>query len=77
MPAVHSKKMQSLDQLPVDVQILFIMKKYKNSYIPLQGASKKHISFEGQRAISNFKMEIMSLGLPKQVAERLHAEMMK
>ena len=71
---------------PVDFQnpkgtiadkVFIIMHRYKPFYkIFKTPFSMKLISFEAKAKISQFKMEIMALGLPKQVAEGLHARMM-
>ena len=75
MPAVLSKFVKT-EKLDIKEQILDIMDKYKPIYTYFRRSSKKQLSFEAQDTISQFKMEIMALGLPKEVAEALHGRMM-
>ena len=77
MPAVHSKFMY-LENFKGSLveQILLIMTKYKPLYAGFRRCSKRKLSYEAQDVISQFKSEIMSLGLPKNAAEAIHGKML-
>ena len=77
MPCVHSKFAGSNNPKGnIAEKIIFIMHKYKPFYLLFKKCSKKQLSFEANGTISEFKMELMCLGLPKQIINGLHARMM-
>ena len=79
MPAVHSKEVDFLNPKgTITDKLFFILSKYKLSYKQFKEVKcYKQLSFEARRTVSQFKMEVMSLGYPKEVAEGLHARLMK
>ena len=77
MPCVHSKSFDPQNPKGnIANKIFFIMSKYKPYYLLFKKCSKKQLSFEARGNISEFKMELMSLGLSKQIVNGLHARMM-
>jgi len=77
MPAVNSKFFNFENPKGnITDKILFLLHKYKPAYLHFKKCSKKQLSFEAKAHISEFKMELMSLGLPKQIVNGLHSRMM-
>ena len=77
MPAVNSKFFNFENPKGnIAEKTFLIMHKYKPCYLVYKKCPKKQLSFEANDMISQFKMELMCLGLPKQVVNGLHARMM-
>ena len=77
MPGVYSKMLDPQNHKGnIAEKVVFIMRKYKPYYKNFRKCTKKQISFEAQAKIDEFKMELMCLGLPKEVVNGLHSRMM-